>query len=203
MPVLFYRDIGIIEPENDSIIVEATANGLDWTTLAPGYDANFEGDENAAWNHAYLNQRAGNAGMFVKHEIDFSDKFSIDELILFRFRLISGPSVTSWGWALDYVSIQEHPLGQESSQPSDRPLAIYPNPSSGKITLDYTLKKPSAISVQAVDMYGKSSGNILAGNRSTGHNSESLDLSQLRAGTYIIILHTSEGRMINKVAISR
>ncbi|MEX2230958.1 MAG: T9SS type A sorting domain-containing protein [Cyclobacteriaceae bacterium] len=203
MPVLFYRDIGIIEPENDSITLEATKNGLDWIPLAPSYDAAFAGDESSAWKNAYMNQRQGNPGMFVKHEIDFSDKFSVEDLILFRFRLISGPLVTSWGWALDYVSIQEQPVAEESAAAPESALAIYPNPSTGKLTLDYILKKPSEISVKLIDIYGKSSPDLLTGKRNAGFNTENLDLSDLQPGTYIIMLRSSEGKMVGKVAIIR
>ncbi len=203
MPVLFYRDIGIVEPQNDSIIVEATKNGIDWIPLAPGYDATFEGDQTASWEKAFINLRPGNSEMFVKHEVDFSDKFVAGDLIMFRFRLVSGFSITSWGWALDYISIQEQPLGQEPSSESKPTLAIYPNPSSGQLTLDYTLSRPSEISIQIIDIYGRSAGNIIAGSRKAGYNTENLDLQSVQPGTYIIILNSGEGKKINKVTIKK
>ena len=203
IPGLFYSDIGVVEPENDSIIVEATRNGLDWIALAPAYDAEYPDDENAAWKNAFLHRRAATAEMFVKHEIDLSDKFEVGELVMFRFRLISGPSVTAWGWALDYVSIQELPVAEEAPQSSDFPMSVFPNPSSGKITLDYILKKPSKISVRILDIYGKSSGSFLEAFRPGGYNTDNLDLSALQPGTYMIVLQISEGRMANKVTIMR
>ena len=202
MPVLFYRDIGIIEPENDSIIVEATRNGLDWIALRQAYDANFEGDKTDAWRNAYLNKRPGNASMFIKHEVNFADKFPAGDLIMFRFRLVSGPAITSWGWALDYVSIQEIPLGGELVA-SNSPLSIFPNPATANVNLDYTLKKPSEISILLVDVYGRFSATLLKANRNAGYNTEFLDLTRLHPGTYLIILESDEGRMVGKLTLLR
>lgn len=203
MPVLFYRDIGIIEPENDSILVEATANGLDWTSLKPGYDAHYEGDASSAWKNAYLNRRPGNATMFVNHEVDFGNKFKAGDLVLFRFRLVSGPTVTSWGWALDYVSIQEIPLGEGSVAGANLPLAMFPNPSMGTVNLDYTLKRPSEVSIEAVDMYGRSTGTIMKAARNAGYHSDLLDLGHLQPGSYLLILHSGDGKMVGKLSLLR
>jgi hypothetical protein len=122
---------------------------------------------------------------------------------MFRFRLISGPFVTSWGWALDYISIQEQPLAGESPTSPSSPLVIFPNPSTGKLTLNYTLKKPSDISIRVIDIHGKSLGIVLTGTRKAGNNTENLDLSELKTGTYIVVLQTSEDKLANKVAIIR
>ena len=203
MPILFYRDIGIVEPENDSIVAEATRDGLDWVALAPGYDASFEGDDGSAWKNAYLNQRPANTAMFVKHEIEFSDKFDAGDLLLFRFRLVSGPAVTAWGWALDYVSIQELPVAEEPALANDSPLSVFPNPTTGKITIDYTIKKPSDVLVTLLDASGKSFGTFLEGARTAGYHSEDVDLTPLRQGTYVIILQSADGRMVNRVSIQR
>lgn len=203
IPVLFYRDIGIVEPVNDSIFVEVTKNGIDWIPLAPGYDATFKGDETAAWHKAFLNNRPGNADMFIKHEVDFRNKFSAGDLILFRFKLVSGVSVTTWGWALDYISIQELPLGPEPLSLSQSQLTIFPNPSSGQLTLNYTLNKPSEISIHIIDVYGRLIQAIITGPRKGGYNTEELDLQSVLPGTYIIILNSVEGKKVNKVTIVR
>lgn len=203
LPILFYRDIGIIEPENDSIIVEATRNGLDWNAVVQPYDAYFEGDKNSAWRNAYLNQRPGNASMFLNHEVNFGDKFSAGDLVLFRFRLISGPTITSWGWALDYVSIQEPPLAPVVPQVPKAAVSIFPNPTPGNITMEYILKDSSDIIIQVIDMYGKTSEELLSGHRKAGYHSENLDLTGMAPGTYLIVLHSAEGRMAGKVTLVR
>ena len=203
MPLLFYRDIAIVEPGHDSVVVEATLNGLDWVPLAAGYDATFEGDEAAAWRNAWLHKRPGTTAMFVKHELDFSDKFDVGDLILFRFRLLSGLTITAWGWALDYVSIQELPVAQEPTPMNHSPLSIFPNPTSGKATIDYTLKEVSEISVRVIDVYGKLSAVLASGQRHAGYHSEDLDLSVLQPGTYVVMLQSADGRMVSKITLVR
>lgn len=203
LPFLFYRDIAIVEPQNDSIVVEATANGLDWIALAPGYDAAFNGDKTTGWRNAWLNDRPANAAMFVKHELDMSHKFSAGDSILIRFRLVSGPAITAWGWALDYVSIQELPLAGEIKITGKPPLSVFPNPTTGKATIDYSLSKSSEVSVTAMDIYGRTSAVLVAGERNAGYHTEEVDLSTLPPGTYLMLLRFSGGRMVAKVTVLR
>ena len=49
-PSFFYSDIAIVEPGNrkDSVVLEATKNGIDWIALAPGYTAS----SNITWENA-------------------------------------------------------------------------------------------------------------------------------------------------------
>lgn len=201
LPVLYYRDIAIIEPENDSIVVEATKNGLDWIALAPSYDAGFSGDVAAAWTTAFNAKRPGSAAMYIKHELNYNEKFAPGDLILFRFRLISGPSVTAWGWALDYISIQEQPLSEVPSMISGTEFNVFPNPSDGMLTADYSLDHRSEISLQVIDVYGRSYGKKVTAQRNAGYNKESLDLSSLQNGTYILLLETPKGRLVRKITI--
>jgi len=83
------------------------------------------------------------------------------------------------------------------------PLSIFPNPATANVHFDYTLKKPSEISIQVVDMYGKFSGSIFTASRNAGYNSEYLDLSNFHPGTYLIILESADGRMVGKLTLLR
>jgi hypothetical protein len=202
LPILYYRDIAIIEPGNDSVIVEATRNGLDWISLAPGYDATFHGDQTGSWENAFRNNRAGKAEMFIKHEINLQETFEARDLLLFRFRFVSGGAITSWGWAIDYISVQETPIIPDHSD-VQLSLAIFPNPSPGGITVDYTLEQPSEITFVLVDVYGRHVLSLVAGERKTGYNSEVLDLNSVHPGTYILILNSTEGKKTGKLTLTR
>ncbi len=153
-PFLYYSDIGVIEPGNDFIIAEATRNGLDWIPLAPQYDAGFPGDATGAWMNAYLSKASATAPMFIDHQIDISQTFSAGEVLLFRFRMESSETTTAWGWAMNYISIQEPPLGTELT--SNGPNAsIYPNPAQGEFNLQLVSKTSAKISVTLTDTFGK------------------------------------------------
>ncbi len=203
-PILFFRDIAIVEPDQDSVIVEATRNGLDWVSLSPSYDAEYPGDQTGAWKNAYLKSRPGKSEMFIKHEINFGSHFAAGDLIMFRFRLRSGSSVTSWGWAMDYISIQEQPLGPEPSSTLKAALSIFPNPSQGKLTVDYLLEKSSDISIEVIDVYGRHVTRLNAGRKQPGFNTETFDIGENQPpGNYILIITSQDGKKVGRVTLIR
>ncbi len=115
-----YDDIAIVEPgENgtvfgdqyfyDYVVVEGSADGINWIPLAPGYDCRY----NSAWLNAWNTSAAGDSAMFVHHEINLLNNFSAGQKILIRFRLFADVSANGWGWAIDNLSIQPNAVPVE------------------------------------------------------------------------------------------
>jgi hypothetical protein len=202
VPTLYYSDIAVIEPEKDFVFVEATKNGLDWTPLTAKYDASFVGDTDGKWLTAYIAKTAGTAPMFLHHEVDISKSFSAGDLLLFRFRMVSGIENTSWGWALNYIAIQEPPVGVEGQQ-LDSDFSVYPNPTTGQFSIRYQLKALSDVSVSVTDMFGRSILQREWKNQIKGDHSLDLQLSQAGTGSYIVMVKTSEGRNVRKLIVTR
>jgi hypothetical protein len=200
LPTLFYGDIAIIEPGKDSIVVEATKNGLDWIPLRDSYDAAFVGDNEGDWLTAYNNQAKGARSMFVNHEVDISEQFEAGDVLLFRFRMVSDQTVSAWGWAIDYISIQEIPLDVSPSA-FGRPVVIYPNPSQGNFTVDYTLHAASEVMLTVTDVTGRTLQKKNLGHKSGGLFSEVVSVAQPKDGTYLVIIDSKEGKKIGKVVI--
>ena len=82
---MFYADVAIVEPDEDSVVVEATKNGIDWILLTPSYDA----VKNASWQSAYDNKQLGISTMLTQNEIDISENFDAGDSLLFRLRMVS------------------------------------------------------------------------------------------------------------------
>lgn len=194
-PEMFYSDIAIVEPGNDSVAVEATKNGLDWISLKQPYDASA----NSAWQLAYTNNQPGTRPMFLENEIDISSYFAADDTLLFRLHMGSGLTTTSWGWAIDYISIQEEPLASEFPETKSTSFAIYPNPSQGPISMKFELQKPSEVNIKIVDMFGRTCHSESFGNKQIGEHTSELNLEHLSRGTYLIVLNTSDGAQVVKV----
>lgn len=137
--------------------------------------------------------------MFVDHSIDFSQYFEVGELLLFRLRLISNPSITGWGWSVDHVSIQEIQTSVE--RPSVSVPALYPNPSYGTINIDYVLAKPSAVSIEVSDVFGRRIISTYHGFKNSGNHHSEIDISGQATGAYMVILKTEAGSMIQKIIL--
>ncbi len=185
-----YRDVAIVEPENDSVVVEATKDGVHWIALAPAYDAT----SNISWLTAYNATTPNNIGKYdqmVSHTIDLLSKFAAGDKVLFRFRLSSNATVNAWGWAIDYVAIQEEPTEAEYAA-ANSVLSLYPNPTTADATLVYTLLQPGDVSIELMSTEGKRVIVIQKGNLPVGEYSERIKTTNLDAGIYVVILRKAD-----------
>jgi photosystem II stability/assembly factor-like uncharacterized protein len=109
-----YDDIAIVEPGEsgsvygdgdfyDYVVVEATKDGVNWLSLADGYDAR----KDTAWLSAYIASASGDSSLFRTQSINLLDTFSAGDTILIRFRLFADANTNGWGWTIDDLVIQE------------------------------------------------------------------------------------------------
>ncbi|HPM32396.1 MAG TPA: T9SS type A sorting domain-containing protein [Chryseolinea sp.] len=199
-PMLYYADIAITEfdIESDSVALEATKNGIDWISLAPGYDAS----SNAVWQAAYTSNQSGTREMLEQKEIDISETFNAGDTLLFRLTMNSGPSNSGWGWALDYLSIQEVPLANEQPQ-TKTSLTVYPNPTSGSISIYYKLQRPSNVQARVIDVFGRLITSQNFGTGEVGEYTQTLNLENYPSSAYLLVLDTNQGSEIVKVVLKK
>lgn len=200
IPTLFYSDIAVTEPDKDFIYVEASKNGLDWLPLTAKYDAAFAGDTDGKWMTAYLSKSVGTVPMFLHHQVDISKTFSAGDLLLFRFRMLSGGETTAWGWALNYISIQEEPVGTEPGYDNSL-VSVYPNPSKGNITVSFELTRTSDVSISVLDLFGRPVFQNRYHGLTSGPHQQELNLQNARMGNYLLVLDCADGKKTNKLVI--
>jgi hypothetical protein len=189
-----YNDIAVVESA-DAIKVEATKNGIDWIELDK-HDASLFPE----WQALTLNGQSASTTMFKMHAFDLKDKFAAGDVLLFRIKMESNASVAAWGWALDWITIQENPVATELTYSSTE-LSVYPNPSKDKFNIEYNLKKQSEVSISVADVYGRTVLNKNLGLRNPGPNVESFSLNLNESGTYLVVLNTWEGKKVSKVLL--
>ena len=180
----------------DYVVVEGTLDGLHWAPLADAYDAR----KNQTWLDAYNTNTPGNNAMFVKHTIDLKEHYTAGDSVLIRFRIVSDASVSGWGWALNYVAIQEAPLSSPLEEVASKALTIHPNPTTGKVSVNYEVTTPTNVSVSIVDLLGRTALEKSFGQKNPGKHEEHLTLEQ-PAGTYIVLLQTGGHRQSTRLII--
>jgi photosystem II stability/assembly factor-like uncharacterized protein len=185
-----YRDVAIVEPLNDSVVVEATKDGVNWVVLEPAYDASFNTNWLSTYNSATPNN-LGNYNQMVSHSIDLLSKFAAGDKVLFRFRLASNATVNAWGWGIDYVAIQEEPKEAEYAAAGST-LSLYPNPTAADAILNYTLTKTSDVSIELTSTQGKRISLLQKGRLPEGEYSERIKTANLNAGIYLVIVRKSD-----------
>jgi hypothetical protein len=198
-PLLHYRDIAILEPVNDFIVVEATTNGIDWVALAPAYDASF----NPAWQTAYNAGQPGNKSMFVDHPVDLSETFNNGDEILIRFRMKTSPATNSWGWAIDFVNIQMAPTGIEKPVSSIQRVDLYPNPANEAIYTDFELKQPAEVTLTILDPAGRLLTQQYLGRVVAGRHTHRMELGNQPEGIYFLVVKAAQESQTVKFAIRK
>ena len=78
-------------------------------------------------------------------------------------------------------------------------FTVFPNPTSGKVKIQYTLKENSKISVEINDINGKMVTSMTLGEVSSGEHLIESDLSSESAGIYFVKLKTNQGYKILKI----
>lgn len=205
-PFFFYRDVAIVESGSvgsvfgetqfkDYVVAEGTKDGITWIPLSPGYNAS----SNASWLNTYNTVQAGTQQQFVDHDINLTTKFAVGDTLLFRFRLFSDAAGVGWGWSIDDLYIQQVPTGVEPTKKLTT-LSAYPNPTSGAVTLFYSLLEKSVVEISVLDLAGKIVSTKSLGVKETGSYEQQLTMPAA-TGLYLVQVQTNSGKRLVRVLV--
>ncbi len=91
----------------------------------------------------------------------------------------------------------------EKSATTGRSLLVSPNPSTGDVRAIFSSSSDAAAVITVLDMAGRSVMPAERMGASNGLNSTTLDLSDLNAGSYLIMVEQNGVRSVERVLISR
>jgi hypothetical protein len=204
-----YDDVTLVQPAssgavfgqaafNDYVIAEATKDGFNWIPISNGYNSSA----NADWLSYYNGNRSGDISMTKTETFDLKTNFHAGDTLLVRFRLSANNDVTvGWGWSIDNLYIQQAPTAVEPS--SIGSVVIYPNPSSGKFYVSYTLSQESEVSLGVWDVTGKKIIGQNFGPQPAGKNENEFDLEAMPDGVYLARLKTVDGEKTVKLFLKK
>jgi len=205
-----YQDVALVQPGatgsvfgqsafNDYVIVEATKDGLTWTKIANGYNASW----NANWLAAYTALQSGSPSLTVSETFDLRNNFSAGDTLLIRFRLhANGDATTGWGWSVDNLYIQQPPTGVEPTLNTDE-FSAYPNPTSGKLNINFTLPVESDVALNVWDIAGRNILTQRLENQSPGSHQVELSLESLQQGMYLLRMKTRDGEKSTRILLMK
>jgi hypothetical protein len=205
-----YQDVALVQPGdagsvfgqsafNDYVIVEATKDGLTWTKIANGYNAS----SNANWLAAYKANQTGSPPLAITETFDLKNNFASGDTLLIRFRLhANGDATTGWGWSVDNLYIQQQPTGVEPIVIANE-FSTYPNPTTGKLNLNFTLATDSDVTLDLWDIAGRSMMTQNLENQSEGSHQIALNLESIQDGLYILKIRTQNGEKSTRILIKK
>lgn len=211
----FYGETGFY----DYAIVEASKdNGVTWSRLLDGYNANGKTEWLSTWNSSTapglpgtgeVNSTAVGTSSLLKPRTIFiqeNGNFGPNDVILIRFRLFADQLAHGWGWQIDNLKVQVAPppviLATEPLPMAS--FSVYPNPANGSVRVTAELAQTATEGTMTLT---GPSGQTLRQQPVTVRNgkqiSEQLDVSQLPAGMYFLQLNAGDARQVKKIMVTR
>jgi hypothetical protein len=211
--VISFRELVLVEPGAegsiygfsdfyDYVVIEGSKDfGKNWFILADGYDSRIISSWETSYNSSIDGQNSlftGDESMMVTHTIypKVGDEVATGDSVLIRFRLFSDPYANGWGWVIDDLEI--NPLVDHAEENRTGVFKLYPNPGKGLITIltdDSVTDNNCQISIYTI------SGQCIAQNKKYTGNVINLNISDYRAGLYLIMIKTDHGIMTVKYSL--
>ncbi len=204
-----FRDVTLVQPSADGVkfgqaefkdyvVVEATKDGVTWVPLKDGYNSSF----NPNWLTAYNSNQTGTQSLEINQEINIRNTFAANDTLLFRFRLKSNNTIRMGGDGrlITFLSNNFPTSSTESRLPE---ASVFPNPSTGKAMVRFTLTEKSTVAMAIVDASGKQIYSVAQQVREKGEHEYEIDLSGHENGLYLVQLNSNQGNKAIKLLIRR
>lgn len=181
----------------DTVFLEASQDGLNWTTLK------FRTSLTTAWSldSALLNPVFSGPGS--------------NDSILFRMRLQTDAAANAFGWLVDdvFLKVQPFPSGTGGGPAGRGPALLAldqnrPNPFRSRTAISYQLPAPGRIRLGIYNISGQLVKTLVDARQSAGLHSASWDGRdnsgrRASAGVYIYRLSTDSGDLTGKMVLLR
>jgi hypothetical protein len=180
----------------DYVIVEGSKNfGKSWFGLTAGYDCRLFPSWETAYNSRIVGDNStfvGTEAMLQKHTLLYrpSDKISVGDTLLVRFRLFSDPFANGWGWVIEDLKI--NPLIDAVTEIENHPVNVYPNPGNGIIKISIDIPGIENFKPLHYTIFN-AAGICLVNTTTSGYSETLVNISDYPAGMYVIVLYLDDG----------
>lgn len=181
-----YEDVAITEFDPtpgqffDFVAVEASSDLKNWVRMDT-YDA----ERFPEWTDAFNSgpSPAINDGLFKEQSVNLLNFFTEGDVIAIRFRLISDPLFTSFGWAIRSINKQDTPMVTAATAFESSKISIFPTVSNGEVNITSDI----AIENSTIEVFGMNGLKVFEKEMSVIDESrQNLSLGNLYQGIYLV-----------------
>ena len=91
---------------------------------------------------------------------------------------------------------------EEIELDQDIPVLVFPNPTKGRVTMEYDLPHNAEVSLQIYDLSGRLMADVFQKMQSKGQTQVNFDVSDLNKGIYILILYIDKNAFATKLIVT-
>lgn len=176
--------------ENDRLLIQASTNcGGTWTTI---FDEQGAGLTTGATQSTFFVPVADD---WQHNTIDMSAYADETELII-RYVGVSAFGNNLW---VDDIRLEEFSSVAEIETVES--ASVFPNPANGVSTLEINLTSDEDLDIQIVDQLGRVSKNVFSGTLNAGQNAVELDVTNMAAGLYNVVVRKMEANQVNTIRL--
>jgi hypothetical protein len=193
-PYVKFNEIAIVHP-SDYVVLEASVDdGATWIPLTEEYDA----AKQSAWLSASNSGGVGNSNLYRERLFSLLQPGQIEDgdEVLLRFRLFSNETLTSWGWAIDDLFIQDQITSVETL--FGALVNVYPNPFDDKVTININSLSESDHTISFLTTHGELFFSKTA-KPFQGKIKETIVLNSLSSGLYLLKVSDGFSTVVKKI----
>jgi hypothetical protein len=82
-------------------------------------------------------------------------------------------------------------------------VSVYPNPTNGLSTIDFSLISSSTVKIEVVNVLGQKVAEVAAGSYTSGSHSVNFDASKLTSGIYFVNITSENGKATSRFVVSK
>jgi hypothetical protein len=193
-PYVKFNEIAIVH-QSDYVVVEASVDeGISWIALTEEYDA----AKQPAWLSASNLGGVGTSSLYRERLLSLLKPGQIEDgdEVLLRFRLFSNETLTSWGWAIDDLYVQDRITSVETLFGSL--VSVYPNPFDDNVTIDMNSLSESDHTISLLTAQGEQHFSKIA-KPVQGKIKETIVLPSLSPGLYLLKISDGSNTVVRKI----
>ena len=111
--------------------------------------------------------------------------------------------VRTHNWYSEYLCVSSTGVTENLPQVDDLFSLIYPNPSAGNTSLEFSLSEPSHTTIEIFNIMGEKILTIEEGALSSGRHTTYFDADKLESGMYFIHIKTESGTSSEKLMVTK
>ncbi len=138
---------------------------------------------------------------FTTYSVTLSATETSSPNVMFRWTFIADPTSPGNNLYIDNINIRSSTTGIENLETSVS-LNLYPNPSTGKVNIDFNLSEQHNVSVIVTDMLGRTVETIASKSYQSGETTLAVGTNNAyQAGVYLVNINIDGQRISKKIII--